>query len=155
MAKGKDEQPVMAPILRQAARLLVIAPDSRVLLFQYEDGVRRWWAVPGGGLKGKETFEEAAAREAAEELSLAGAPLKPLWCQTVEFTFRGKPIRQVEHYYLVHLSRADVVLGESMQEEHHREGIIASRWWSLEEIERTAEEIFPVDLGQHLRRLQP
>lgn len=145
----------MAPVLRQAARLLVIAPDGRVLLFQYKDGPRTWWAAPGGGLEGEETFEEAAAREAAEELCLAGAPLTPLWCQTVEFTLRGKSIRQVERYYLMRLSRGDVVPGESVLEVHRHEGIVASRWWSLEEIEKTTEEVFPVDLGERLRRLQP
>jgi len=145
----------MVPVLRQAARLLVIAPDGRVLLFQYEDGPRTWWAAPGGGLEGEETFEEAATREAAEELSLAGTPLTPLWCQTVEFTFRGKSIRQMERYYLMRLSPGDVVLGESVREAHRQEGIVASRWWSLEEIERTTEEVFPVGLGERLRRLQP
>jgi hypothetical protein len=61
----------------------------------------------------------------------------------------------VERYYLMRLSRGDVVLGESVREAHRREGIVASRWWSLEEIERTTEEVFPVDLGERLRRLQP
>ena len=145
----------MAEVLRQAARLLVIAPDGRVLLLKYEDGPRTWWAAPGGGLEGEETFEEAAAREAAEELSLSGIPLTSLWCQTIEFTFRGKSVRQIERYFLMRLSRADLVLGESAREAHRREGIVASRWWSLEEIERTTEEVFPVDLGERLRRLQP
>ena len=145
----------MPPVLRQAARLLVVDPDGRVLLFQYEDAGRRWWAAPGGGLEGDETFEEAAAREAAEELAVAHPSLTPLWAQTVEFTFRGESIRQAERYFLMRLSGTDANLGESVQEAHRREGIVASRWWSVEEVERTAEQIFPVDLARRLRRLQP
>ena len=60
----------MEPTPRRAARLLVIDPHSgAVLLCQYEDGGRSWWATPGGALDGDETFEEAAIREAAEELA--------------------------------------------------------------------------------------
>jgi ADP-ribose pyrophosphatase YjhB (NUDIX family) len=47
----------MGPVFRQAARLLVIDPEKSVLLFQYEDDQRKWWATPGGGLEGDETFE--------------------------------------------------------------------------------------------------
>ena len=80
----------MDPVLRRAARLLVSDPDNSVLLFQYEDDRRKWWATPGGGLERDETFEQAAAREAAEELSLTLTTFTPLWCLTVDFSFRGQ-----------------------------------------------------------------
>ena len=145
----------MAPRLRQASRLVVIGPDDRVLLFQYQDGPRAWWATPGGGLQGEETFEQAAAREAAEEVSLTGARLTFLWGQTVEFTFRGESIRQVERYFLVRLPIGDVVLDERAREALRLEGVVAWRWWSLEEIAETPEPVFPEDLGERLRELQP
>ena len=143
----------MIAVLRRAARLVVIDPDNRVLLFQYEDDRRKWWATPGGGLEGEETFEEAAAREAGEELVLACTDLIPLWCQTIEFTFRGQQIRQVERYFLVRLSRSAPGLGHTLSEAHRREGIVAARWWSLEEIETTSERVYPVDLCKRLRDL--
>ena len=139
--------------LRQAARLVLMDPDDHILLFQYEDGPRKWWATPGGGLEGQETFEEAAAREAKEELPLTGTTLVPLWSQTAEFTLRGQPIRQVECYFLARLSRPEAALGQNMSEALRREGIIAARWWTLEEIESTSERIFPEDLCERLRRL--
>jgi 8-oxo-dGTP pyrophosphatase MutT (NUDIX family) len=145
----------MDPMLRRAARLLVIDPENSVLLFQYEDDRHKWWATPGGGLEGEETFEEAAAREAEEEFSATGKTLTPLWCRTVEFTFRGRLIRQVEHYFLMRLSRHDVVLGKLVREAHRREGIVASRWWSLGEIETTSEQIFPEDLCERVRGSLP
>jgi 8-oxo-dGTP pyrophosphatase MutT (NUDIX family) len=144
----------MVALLRRAARLLVIDPDNNVLLFQHEDDRRKWWATPGGGLEGEETFEEAAAREAEEELSLTCTTLIPLWCLTAEFTFRGQSIRQVERYFLARVSRPDAALSHTEREAHHREGIVAARWWSLEEIETTSERVFPKDLCERLRGLQ-
>lgn len=145
----------MDPVLRRAARLLVFDPEHSVLLFQYEDERRKWWATPGGGVEGEETFEEAAARQAAEEFSLTGTTLMPLWTGTVEFTVRGQSIRQVERYFLMRVSRENVALGEIVREAHCREGVVAARWWSLEEIETTSERVFSQDLCERLRALQP
>jgi 8-oxo-dGTP pyrophosphatase MutT (NUDIX family) len=144
----------MEPVFRQASRLVVIDPNKRILLFQYEDDLRRWWATPGGGLEGEETFEEAAVREAEEELSLACTMLMPLWRQTAEFMFRGQLIRQVERYFLTRLPQPDPELSCTVREVHQHEGIIRARWWSLNEIETTSEQIFPVDLCQRLREMQ-
>ena len=141
----------MDPVLRRAARLLVMDPEHSVLLFQYEDERRKWWATPGGGVEGGETSEQAAAREAAEECSLTGTALIALWTLTVEFTLRGQSIRQIERYFLMRVSRQDVALGDLVREAHRREGIVAARWWSLDEIDTTSERVFPGDLCERLR----
>lgn len=144
-----------APTPRRAARLLVIDSKSgAVLLFQYEDDGRRWWATPGGGLDGDETFENAAIREAAEELAISSRTFVPLWNRTVEFSFRGAAIRQEEHYFLLQVPPGEVALGHQVREAHGREGIIATRWWSLEEIEATSEQVFPEDLPRRVRELR-
>jgi 8-oxo-dGTP pyrophosphatase MutT (NUDIX family) len=144
----------MDPVFRRAARLLVIDPHDCVLLFQYEGDQRRWWATPGGGLERDETFEQAAAREAAEELSLTLSAVTPLWRLTVDFSFRGQSIHQVEQYFLVRLSRDDLELGGMVSDAHRREGIVAARWWSLEEIETTSEQVFPETLCERVRGLR-
>jgi 8-oxo-dGTP pyrophosphatase MutT (NUDIX family) len=131
----------------------VVDPEGCVLLFQYEDGGRTWWATPGGGLERDETFEQAAAREAHEELALSHTRFMPLWCLTVNFSFRGQSINQEERYFLVRTSRDDVRFGELVRDAHRLEGIVAAHWWSLVEIETTSEQVFPEDLGDRLRGL--
>ena len=143
----------MDQIFRRAARLLVVDPEGCVLLFQYEDDGRKWWATPGGGLERDETLEQAAAREAREELALTLTRFMPLWCLTVNFSFRGQSINQVERYFLVRTSRDDVRFGEIVGDAHRLEGIVAAHWWSLAEIETRSEQVFPEDLRERLHEL--
>ena len=140
---------------RRAARLLVLDPESgAVLLCQYEDGGRRWWATPGGGVEGDETFAEAAAREAMEELALPSPTLVPLWLRTSEFTFRGKAIRQNEQFFLLRVAAKEIEPGYAVQEAHRHEGILGLRWWLPGEIEATSEQVYPEDLPERLRELR-
>ena len=143
----------MEPEFRRAARLVVVDQQKRIFLFQYEDSGRSWWATPGGGLEGDETFEEAATREAMEELFLAGVALVPIWRQTVDFTFRARRIHQVEQYFMVRPLQPDGSLLDVVGEAHRSESIVAGRWWSAEELETTSEQIFPEDLRERLAEL--
>jgi len=56
------------PRFRPTARLLVIDPRTRLLLFRFDNGRDRVsWLTPGGGIHRGETVEAAAVRELAEE----------------------------------------------------------------------------------------
>lgn len=142
-------------VVRRAARLLVIDAGGCVLLVQYQDERGAWWATPGGGLEDGETFEQAAVREAMEELALPVVVAAPLWERTVEFTSMGRSIRQTERFFLVRCARDDIALGENVREAHHHEGIAATRWWSPDELGTTSERVFPEDLGDLLRLQHP
>jgi ADP-ribose pyrophosphatase YjhB (NUDIX family) len=49
---------------------VVIIRAGHVALIERQNGGRRYWVIPGGGVETGETLAEAAQREAAEELGV-------------------------------------------------------------------------------------
>lgn len=137
-------------ISRRASRLLVLDEARRILLFHYRDDRGAWWATPGGGLEGSESFEDAAIRESGEELGLSDVSLAYQWERTSEFESRGQSIRQVERYFLVRGVGEAGASDAGVREAHALEGILATRWWSRIELRETAERVFPEDLADRL-----
>lgn len=136
--------------VRTAARLLLLDPACRILLFLHADGHgRKFWATPGGGLEEGESLEGAARREAAEELGSADVELTYLWTGRSEFRFADREVTQTEAFFLVRGHSG--VLGPEVKETHRRERILEARWWSLAEIESCQEAMFPVDLAARVR----
>src|SRR5262245_45564657 len=87
---------------RRAARLVLIDGDRRVLLLRHAGGADRgFWATPGGGVENGETREQAARREAAEELGAKHVTLRALWTGRTEFSIGSRQIAQEETFYLV------------------------------------------------------
>ena len=56
---------------RPAARILLLDPDGRILLFRFDAGDRpAFWATPGGALDPDEDYPACARRELREETGL-------------------------------------------------------------------------------------
>jgi 8-oxo-dGTP diphosphatase len=90
------------PILRPAARVLLIDPDDRLLLFKFRVDGSNVWITPGGGVDRGETFEQGALRELWEETGLTGCELGPcVWMRSFLFRWDGKLYKQQERFFVV------------------------------------------------------
>jgi 8-oxo-dGTP diphosphatase len=136
----------------RAARIVVLDAQGRVLLFRHAGSQSQsFWATPGGGLEDGETFEQAACREASEELGIDNITVRFLWEAMNDFVHVGHPVRQQERYFLLENGNQDLLQG--VQAIHQREGILEARWWTPTELEATTEPLFPEELPTRLRRI--
>lgn len=127
---------------------------DRVLLLRGVDSTtpqrEPWWFTPGGGLEPGETPREAALREVEEETghtleSVTG----PVYEQEMDFTFEGTQLHQREQFFVAHVH--DFTLSSRGWTELEKRTMLESRWWSLDELERTRETIYPGDLASLVR----
>jgi 8-oxo-dGTP pyrophosphatase MutT (NUDIX family) len=143
---------------RRAARLLITDALGRVLLFHFEHQAgalagMRYWATPGGGVEGDETFEEAAIRELWEE---TGIRVDDVGCgigqrQVVFQLSDGEYVNEDERYFHVRVSSNQVsTLGWTAYE---MECMTGHRWWTQDELEQAVEKISPENLAGMLRTL--
>ena len=154
------------PRFRPTARLLVVDPDGRVLLFSAADSAGsggtnpraprgRVWFTPGGGVHRGESLGAAAVRELAEETGhvRAAADIGPvvatsagLWPAGNGLTFFG-----ADSYFLVRVAGAWVDTGG--QEALERSVITGYRWWTATELRATGDRIAPYGLSDLVDRL--
>ncbi|MFE2693711.1 NUDIX hydrolase [Streptomyces mirabilis] len=133
------------PPLREAARVIALDNDQRVLLLRYDEN-GGFWATPGGSLEDGEDHATAALRELHEELG-ADEKAVDLGVQLAERSkdhlVGGHEVRQVERYFLAHIAPADVDLAQATQPDNIR----AHRWWTLAELRATSETVYPLGLA--------
>ena len=140
---------------RRSARLLIMEPAGRVLLFRFvfkkgplagED----YWATPGGGVEEGETFEQAAIRELREETGIRVESVGPQVGQR-EFVLQlsdGEHVVADERFFRVEAKEAALSRDEWTAEEV--EVMVAHRWWSRDELSQTSETVWPENLIEML-----
>ena len=147
----------MTVIDRRAARVVLVDRADRTLLLRGADPARpgmRWWFPPGGGLDPGESPAQGAARELFEETGLRVDPAElgePVWHQITHFSYDNRQYRQEQEFYVVRVPEWQIdTTGFDIEEQRT---IDDHRWWSVAELEATAETVYPEELADLLRRL--
>lgn len=139
--------------IRRAARLIVLDPEGRALMFRYDvPGRDPFWVTAGGECEPDESFAEAARRELLEETGIIADPGPEIARMTPEFvTVEGEPVQADERFFLVRVAEARIdtsghtALEQALMTRH--------RWFTLAELDSWPEAVFPVNLAAMIRSL--
>jgi 8-oxo-dGTP pyrophosphatase MutT (NUDIX family) len=138
-------------LTRQAARVILVDEQERVLLIHGRDPARpdlpAWWILPGGGLDDGESREQAARREVLEETGLRLGDLGPVVLhRAVTFEFDGLVVDQDEVLFLARTDSRELTLDTSGWNEIERRALSELRWWTTSELAETTEVVYPEQL---------
>lgn len=142
-----------APLrIRRAARLIVIEPEGRALMFRYDvPGRDPFWVTAGGECEDGECFEDAARRELLEETGFDLDPGPQVAQMTPEFvTVQGEPVRADERFFFVRVDHDRIDTGGHTETE--RALMTKHRWFTLAELRDWPEAVYPENIADMIEQ---
>jgi 8-oxo-dGTP pyrophosphatase MutT (NUDIX family) len=138
---------------RQAARVVLLDQDDRVLLLSARDpfdpAKGEWWELPGGGMEPGELSGRAAARELHEETGISEFEMGPcVWRHHARFTFAGIRFDQEEHIHVARCAGFDSDYRPPGLEAFEALAFQGYRWWTVAEL--VGMRIIPSWLAERL-----
>ena len=143
---------------RRGARLILLDAADRVLMVRghdVDDPGRSWWFTVGGGIDAGEAGVDAAVRELREETGLvvaAGDVVGPVATRRAVFDFAARTVRQDEEFYVARLDAPGPIATDGWTDVE-RAFMDEVRWWTLDDLELVAEEVFPAEFVPLVRDL--
>lgn len=150
----------MPACVRKSVRVLLLNDKNELLLMCIEDfdistlegkKNKRFWCTIGGGIEVEETIEQAAVREIYEETGILEKEIKlgPLvWYNNVELVLKGVLTRLEESFIVARTKQIDVALHIPTEDE--KQVVKKLEWFSIEDIKKSQEVIFPILLPKYL-----
>ena len=142
-----------ARIARTGARMILFDDRDRVLLIheRFFDGGEELdhWLTPGGGAEPDEALPKAATREVYEETGLRvelSADALAVHQQQRHWSWRGADYDQVDHFFAAWLGGPAEVRPTALTE-MEQEIVVGARWWTLAQLQASAEVFEPPDIA--------
>ena len=139
---------------RSTSRLIVADRDDRVLLFLTygkDHAVPPRWITPGGGVDPGEDFAAAGVRELREETGLVVDSVGEAFATVDLAVDTAWHPYELGHWAWFAIRTEHFEPSDAGWMPDERLDILASRWWSVDELEASGERFEPDDLPQLIR----
>ncbi|MDR1433115.1 MAG: NUDIX domain-containing protein [Puniceicoccales bacterium] len=146
--------------IRSSVKLILLnAQNKLALMCADDDGIRsasgeyrgRFWFMVGGKIEPGETILDAAKRELFEETGIGSSDVEfgpEVWKGSVDLLMDGE-LTTVNQRFIV-ARTAVTAFDLSHLTDREKAAIEEIKWFSLEDIERCEDTIYPVLLGEYL-----